>query len=123
MTLRYVNNDDQTDADAWLRRKLSGSSMASLEKQVDLWKSLVQAVGNGYTFTVYDYTYDVHTRSLLEALMTEVPNIRAGLERELRDADLSFIKATTHSEAFAREWSPSHRFEWETRIPKLLVGE
>src|SRR5215469_12338648 len=67
----------------------------SLERLLQRWSNFVAEVANGYEDSIYEYTNDLSTRDILEAVVQQAPPpLRDRLSEVLHPIDRRFIDAT-----------------------------
>lgn len=88
---------------------------------VSQWASLVQEVEEGYEMTIDDYTNDLSVRRTAhEARQYLTPLILEALDERLKPLDDRF-RAATYEAGKLPGSGQAHW--WETRLPRVLVGE
>lgn len=94
------------------------------EQSVVEWERVVAEIEGGYRLGLYDYDYDVWSRTLVHEGDLNTP-----LQSRLAVADERYRHTTfvPQPELFGRLWpgvAEGHSVAWhQCRLPKLLVGE
>ena len=94
----------------------------TLNEVVNGWASFVRAVEAGYAMCIDEYTNDLSVRRwAAEARPLLTPLVRESLDAKLEPIDERFRAATF--ETHRRLPGAATDYWWETRLPRLLVGE
>jgi hypothetical protein len=88
------------------------------------WQEFVQEVEDGYKLSIYDFTFDLSMRDVLEEIQAAVPlRLRQEIEAVLLPLDERYKCATLPSEKPIDAGADENAKEWWFRIPKLAGPE
>ncbi len=97
-TLKFFNKTDLyeiQDIIQKLKDKKGIADFITFEYLLENWERIVACVVIGYGFTIWDYTNDLSTRSILQKIIDRVsPAVGKKINSVIQDIDREFLEAT-----------------------------